>query len=78
MINEKEIFNALYNKYNKLFLNKDEISKELGISQATLNRRIKAKEALPDFQKEGRVYYFPLTSLCNYLLNLKSEHNFAF
>ena len=49
MINEKEFFDILYSKYQKLFLNKEEISFELGISQSTLNRKIK---------KNFTVFYF--------------------
>lgn len=72
MINENEVFNTLYNKYNKLFLNKEEISRELGISQATLNRRIKGCEALPLFEKEHGKYFFSILSLVKYTLALNS------
>ena len=61
MINEKEFFDILYSKYQKLFLNKEEISFELGISQSTLNRKIKSQEALPTFEKEGGKYLFSLS-----------------
>lgn len=72
MINEKELFNTLYNKYNKLFLNKEEICKELNISQATLNRRLKAQEALPAYEKDGGKYLFPIMGLAQYTLAINA------
>lgn len=76
MINEQEIFKTLYSKYDKLFLNKDEVSKELGISQTTLNRKLKAKEALPIFEKDGGKYIFPIVGLVQYLLSMSSLKSF--
>lgn len=58
MINEKEFFDILYSKYQKLFLNKEEISFELGISQSTLNRKIKSQEALPTFERGRKIFIF--------------------
>ena len=75
MINEQEIFNKLYDKYNKLFLNKEEISKELGISQTTLNRRLKAQEALPEYEKDGGKYMFSILGLSKYVVALNALNN---
>ncbi|MDK2063349.1 hypothetical protein PT447_00245 [Aliarcobacter butzleri] len=72
MMNEKELFNTLYNKYNKLFLNKEEICKELNISQATLNRRLKAQEALPAYEKDGGKYLFSIMGLAQYTLAINA------
>lgn len=75
MINETELFNTLYAKYDKLFLNKEEICKELNISQATLNRRLKAQEALPSYEKEGGKYIFPIIGLTKYTLAINALHS---
>lgn len=73
---EKEIFNTLYTKYNKLFLTKNEVSQELGISETTLNRRIKKKEALPNFEKDGGKYLFPIIEIVKYLLAISALKSF--
>ena len=72
MINEKEFFDILYSKYQKLFLNKEEICKELNISQATLNRRLKAQEALPAYEKDGGKYLFSIMGLAQYTLAINA------
>lgn len=74
-MSEKDIFDTLYFKYKKLFLNKSEISEELGFSESTLNRKLKQKEALPSFVKEGGKYLFPLLGLVKYSVALNKLKN---
>lgn len=60
------LLEILYKKYNKLAISKEELAAELGISQATLNRQIKA-EVLPiSYTKFGGKYIFTLKSLVDY------------
>lgn len=72
IINEEQIFNKLYDKYNKLFLSKKEVCVELNISLATLNRRIKDCEALPEYEVIGGKYQFSILSIVAYLIALNA------
>lgn len=61
----------LYQKYNKLVLDKKELAKELGISEMSINRRIMENDlsALPEFKRfggNGR-YIFPISAVAKFL-----------
>lgn len=71
-MSDKELmYNALYNKYNKLVITRNELCTELSISIATLNRRVKNHEALPQYILEGGKYLFPLNAVCDYLIAMQ-------
>lgn len=71
MSNKELMYNTLYAKYDKLVLTRKELCDEMSISLATLNRRIKAQEALPKFIKEGGKYFFLISALCDYLIAMQ-------
>ncbi len=60
------IFKILYDKYNKLALNKEELSAELGISQSTLNRMIRDENLPIAYTRLGNKYLFTIKSLSEY------------
>ena len=60
------IFKILYDKYNKLALNKEELSAELGISQSTLNRMIRDDNLPITYTRLGNKYLFTIKSLAEY------------
>ncbi|KAB7889582.1 hypothetical protein [Poseidonibacter ostreae] len=72
MSNKDLMFNALYNKYNKLVLTRKELCDEMSISIATLNRRIKAQEALPKYFLDGGKYLFLISALCDFLIAMQN------
>ena len=61
-----EILNHLKQKYNKLGLSRTELSKELNLSLATLDRMLAKGEPLPDYKKIGRQYIFPLIAIADF------------
>ena len=71
-INE-EIYKYLLGKYNKLALNKEELSHELGVSVSAINNCIVKGYGLPSHKKLGyqsnaRVV-FPVIFIAEYLSN---------
>ena len=60
------IFKILYDKYNKLALNKEELSAELGISQSTLNRMIRDENLPIAYTRLGNKYLFTIKSLSEF------------
>ncbi|MGB6328256.1 MAG: hypothetical protein WBF48_04975 [Halarcobacter sp.] len=59
-------FNSLYSEYKTLNLTKEQVSEVLNISQATLNRRLKDSEALPEHTVFGGRYLFPIHEVAAY------------
>lgn len=68
--NSKEM---LFSKFKKLILTKEEVAEILGISQSTLNRRIKEGSELPSYKKIGGKYFFPIEAIALYECNLTYE-----
>lgn len=60
---EKGYKDILLAKYNKMRLSKTEVAHELGISEATLTRRIVEDPNYLPHTKEKRIYYFSLLGL---------------
>ena len=65
-------FEILYNKYDKLLITKAELSQELGISEATFNRRLYGGEIAISYNKLGNKYLFSIKSLAEYMEALDS------
>ena len=65
-------FEILYKKHNKLLITKKELSQELGISEATLNRRLYGGEITIAYNKLGNMYLFSIKSLAEYMEALDS------
>jgi len=69
----KNIEQYLFNKYNKLALDKKELANELGVSVMNINRRIMQNdlESLPYFVRMGKGkkarYLFPISSIAQFL-----------
>ncbi len=51
--NEEKLYQYLIKKYNKMVLNKLELSKELGVSKSTIDHAVIKNEAVPPFKKMG-------------------------
>ncbi len=67
---KNNIIDILYMKYDKLVLNKEELSSELGISQATLNRQIKNGTLPISYTRIGIKYMFTIKSLAEHIEDL--------
>lgn len=67
-------FEILYKKYNKVCLTKKEAEAELGLSQATFNRRLKEGDFLK-YTIIGGTYLFPLKAFV-YKLELAEKYSF--
>lgn len=62
------IYTTLYQKYNKSVLNAAEVAEELGITVATLKRRIKAKKVItPLVAGTGSPLQFNLCDIAKFL-----------
>lgn len=68
-----DYFTLLYNKYNKLFLTKEEVANELGFSEKTLDRRMKEGEYRTFERRRGAKgkYFFHLGAFCKELERLE-------
>lgn len=71
-INEA-IYQDLLNRYKKIALNKEELSRELGISVSALNNCIVQGYGLPEYKKLGNAknarVIFPIVCIAEYLSN---------
>ncbi len=53
LTNEEKLYEYLKEKYNKMVLNKLELSKELGVSKSTIDHCVVKNEGVPPFKKMG-------------------------
>ncbi len=60
-------FELLYNKYQKTTLTKKEVAKELGISEATFNRKLYSGEIAIPYMNTGNKFFFTLRGFADFL-----------
>ena len=60
-------FELLYKKYEKTTLTKKEVAKELGISEATLNRKLYSGEISLPYINTGNKLFFTIRGVANFL-----------
>lgn len=65
-------FELLYKKYDKLMLTKKEVAHELGISETTLNRKLRFGELNLAYDNSGQKYTFTLKSIAEHLEGIDS------
>ena len=68
----KEYLEILLKKYNKVILNRHEMSEELGISPSTLDNRIKRGEGIPKYKESAdtsrATYIFPIVEVAKFMV----------
>lgn len=60
-------FELLYKKYGKTTLTKKEVARELGISEATLNRKLYTGEITLPYFNTGNKLFFTLKGFVEFL-----------
>ena len=60
-------FELLYNKYKRTTLTKKEVAQELGISEATLNRKLYSGEIVLPYINTGKKFFFTIRGFADFL-----------
>lgn len=70
---ENQIFILLFERYQKLMLDKQELASLLGSSVSTINRKIRQGIGIPSYIKnsEGSKVLFPLSQIAKYFADLE-------
>lgn len=64
-------YQLMYDRYKKLFLNKQDVAEVLDISPATLQRKMATLDGIPPFIKDEKTVKFRLSDVANFVDNRK-------
>ncbi len=64
---EEKYHDFFIKKYEKTYLSKEELAKELGLSVRTVDKRINECRDIPKYKKMGRKIIFPINEVVRFL-----------